>query len=170
MKSMVATVFILFLASFGFSANSQAGFPLPQSIATGSEDHMKDMMGGMAGKEAEKVASNSNGLTKEAKAASVTAKVTYKNPFDKGSPVFKIVLDTHSASLDEYKFEDVSILRLAGKIYRASLVSSKGSGHHREAEVEFKGADVGTSKYVDFVINGVAGVDRSIFRFEKGKK
>ena len=165
MKSIVATVYILFFAFFGFSANSQAGFPLPQSIATGSEDHMKDMMGGMAGKEAEKVASNSNGLTKEAKAASVTAKVTYKNPFDKGSPVFKIVLDTHSASLDEYKFEDVSILRFAGNTYRPSLISSEGSGHHREAEVEFKGADTSMSEYVELVIKGVSGVEERVFRF-----
>ena len=111
MKSMVATVFILFLAFSGFPAKSQA-----------MEGHMDDMMGGMAGKEVKNKASNSNGLTQEAEAASVTVKVTYKNPFDKASPVFKIVLDTHSVSLDEYKFEDVSILRFNGNTYRASIV------------------------------------------------
>ena len=157
MKSMVATVFILFLAFSGFPAKSQA-----------MEGHMDDMMGGMAGKEAKNKASNSNGLTQEAEAASVTVKVTYKNPFDKASPVFKIVLDTHSVSLDEYKFEDVSILRFNGNTYRASLVSSEGSGHHREAEVEFKGADASMSEYVELVIKGVAGVEERVFRFEPG--
>ncbi|MEK7313606.1 MAG: hypothetical protein AAB065_03940, partial [Deltaproteobacteria bacterium] len=160
MKLIAAMVFILFLAFFSFSVNVWAGFPLPQSIATGSEDHMDGMMGGRgtnaerrgSGKEAKKTASNSNGLTQEAEAASVTAKVTYKNPFDKAAPVFKIVFDTHSVSLDEYKFEDVSILRFAGNTYRASLVSGEGSGHHREAEVEFKGADASMSEYVELVI------------------
>ena len=133
-----------------------------KALQRGSEDHMDGMMGGGVptpsgvgrAKRLKKTASNSNGLTQEAEAASVTAKVTYKNPFDKAAPVFKIVFDTHSVSLDEYKFEDVSILRFAGNTYRASLVSGEGSGHHREAEVEFKGADASMSEYVELVIKG----------------
>lgn len=161
MKSIVAMIFFVLISAFsGFPAIGQA---------VGMDDHMKDHMGGMAAKEVKKTASDSNGLTQEAEAASVTAKVTYKNPFDKASPVFKIVLDTHSASLDEYKFEDVSILRFNGNTYRATLVSSEGSGHHREAEVEFKGADASTSGYLELVIKGVAGVEERVFRFESRK-
>lgn len=161
MKSIVALVFILFFALSGFPANTQSA---------GMEEHMDDMMGGMSGKEADKkTVSGSNGLIQEAEAASVTAKVTYKNPFDKAAPVFKIVFDTHSVSLDVYRFEDVSILRFGGKTYNASLVSGEGSGHHREAEVEFKGADASVSEYVELVIKGVAGVEERVFRFEPRK-
>lgn len=153
MKSMAAVVFILFLASFGFQANTQAA----------------GMMEGMMGKEAKKTSSDSNGIIQEAEAASVTVKVTYKNPFDKAAPVFKIVFDTHSVSLDEYEFEDVSTLRFGGKTYSASLVSGEGSGHHREAEVEFKGADASMSGYLELVVKGVAGVEERVFRFEPRK-
>ena len=160
MKSMATVFFILFLVFLSFPANTQAA---------GMENHMDGMMGGMMGKEAgKKAVSNSYGITQEAEAASVTIKVTYRNPFDKAAPVFKIVFDTHSVSLDEYKFEDVSILRFNGSTYRASLVSSEGSGHHREAEVEFKGADAAMSGYLELVIKGVAGVEERVFRFEPG--
>src|SRR3990172_1644550 len=169
MKSIAIVFFILFFAFLCFSSNARAGFPLPQGIAMGSEGHMDDMMGNMSGKEAKNKTFDSNGLTREAEAASVTIKVTYKNPFDKASHVFKIVFDTHSVSLDEYKLEDVSILRFNGKTYSAALASSEGSGHHREAVIEFKGADASTQESVELVIKGVAGVEERVFRFEKGK-
>lgn len=143
------------------------------------EEHMKDHMGGgmmenssmedpsrekQTGKEKVKAS------TREAEAAGVTVKVTYKNPAEPKNPVFDIAFDTHSVDLDKYKIEDVTVLRDdKGKDYHPGLVSASGSGHHREATVEFKDSDISGAKYIELVVEGVAGVDERVFKFELQK-
>src|SRR3989304_1594969 len=156
-------------------------FAAPRPLVQPSQpqmDHMKDMdrhmkehMGGQMmqdkGQAQEKSQmQDSASLTREAQAAGVTAKATYKNP-GAPAPVFDVVLDTHSVELDQYRFEDIVALRdQAGGEHDPELVSSKGSGHHREATVEFKGADLTGSDYVELVIKDVAGIPERVLRFD----
>ncbi len=131
------------------------------------DKHMQDHMGGMMGTTENK---ETKGLAEEAEAAGVTVKVTYENPSDK-NPVFDVAFDTHTVDLDRYRFEDITVLRDdSGKVYNATLVSSSGTGHHREANLEFKDADISRAKSVEVVVKGVAGVDERVFRFETRKK
>lgn len=146
---------------------------VPASYGQMMDDMMKDHMGGgmsgsTAGKEADE--QGKKGLTQEAEASGVTAKATYKNPDENKNPTFNVALDTHSVDLDRYRFEAVVVLRDdSGNVYKAELISSKGSGHHREASVEFRGADITNAKFVELVIKGVAGVDERVFRFEPSR-
>ena len=143
------------------------------------EKHMKDHMGGgMTGtppmedssKEKQTGKEKAKAFTQEAEAAGVTLKVTYKNPEESKSPVFNVALDTHSVDLDRYKIEDVTILRDdKGKDYHPVLISASGSGHHREATLEFKDADISEAKAVELVVEGVAGVEERVFKFELQK-
>ncbi len=126
-------------------------------------DHMKDHMGGGMGKM--DVAENQNKLSQEAGASGVTAKVTYKNPGEK-SPVFEVSLDTHSVDLEQYKFEEIIVLRdERGDELRPELISSSGSGHHRSAVVQFKDTDASAASSVELVIKNVGGVDERVFSF-----
>ena len=135
-------------------------FAAPPSHAQMME-HMKGHMDVSAeAEEAEK------DFTKEAEAGGVTVKVIYRNPSEKG-PVFSVTLDTHSIDVDRYKLDEITILRDgAGNVYRASLISSSGGGHHGEYTIEFKDVDISSAKFVELVVRGVAGVDERAFRFE----
>lgn len=126
--------------------------------------HMKEHMGGQMQEKGQM--QEGAAITAEAQAAGVTAKVTYSNPGEM-IPVFDIVLDTHSVELDQYRFEDIVVLRdQAGKEHKPELTSSKGSGHHREATLQFEEADLSGSDYVELVIKGVAGVPERVFKFD----
>lgn len=41
-----------------------------------------------------------------------------------------------------------------------------GSGHHGEANIEFKDANTSGAKFVEVVIKGLAGADERVFRFD----
>ena len=131
------------------------------------DKHMKEHMGGqMQGKGQENQITDSTGITIEAQAAEVTVKVTYSN-FEAAIPVFNVVLDTHSVELDQYRFEDIVVLRdQAGKEHKPQITSTKGSGHHREAVLEFKNADLSDSDYVELVIKNLPGVPERVFKFD----
>lgn len=134
-------------------------------------DHMKDMgkymKEHMGQTQYNGQIADSAGITAEAQAEGVTVKVTYSNP-GAAIPVFNVVLDTHSVELDQYRFEDIVVLiDQAGKEHKPQITSSKGSGHHREATLEFKDAEVvSDSDYVSLVIKGVAGVPERVFKFD----
>lgn len=151
------------------------------SISMAEMDHMKDMdkhmKEHMDGQMQDKGQMKQNGrqmqegtaITTEAQAAGVTAKATYKNP-GAPIPVFDVVLDTHSVELDQYKFEDIVALRdQSGGEHEPELTSSKGSGHHREATLQFKDADLSGSDYVELVIKDVAGVPERVLKFDLTK-
>lgn len=141
------------------------------------DKHMKEHMGGQTMQEKGQMNEKSQkqeksqrqdgaAITTEAQAAGVTAKVTYNNP-GAAIPVFNVVLDTHSAELDQYRFEEIVVLRdQAGKEHKPQLTSSKGSGHHREATLEFKDAQLTGADYVELVIKGVAGVSERVLKFD----
>lgn len=127
------------------------------------DKHMEEMHKKAETKKADR------GFTQEAEAAGVTVKTTYTNPGEK-TAVFKVVLDTHSVDLEGYKFEEIVVLRDdAGAIYKPVLITESGSGHHREATVEFKGAAV-QAKAFELVVKGVAGVNERVFKFDLKKK
>ncbi|MBI5453353.1 MAG: hypothetical protein HY956_01860 [Deltaproteobacteria bacterium] len=131
------------------------------------EKHMGGQMGGMNKQEAR---TEARGLAQETEAAGVTVKAVYKNPGEEG-PVFLVALDTHTADLEGYRFEDIVVLRDdAGNEYRPQAVTEKGSGHHREALLEFKDAIPASAKTLDLVVKGVAGVDERVFKFDLRNK
>jgi len=128
------------------------------------EEHMGEMQTRTDSKKAEK------GSTQEAEAAGVTVKATYTNPGEK-IPVFTVVLDTHSVDLDGYKLEEIVALRdEGGNVYKPFLVSQSGSGHHREAAVEFRDVAQIQSKAFELVVKGVAGVAERVLKFDTQKK
>lgn len=135
------------------------------------DKHMKEHMGGGMGKSTEgKEETQTRGFTKEAAQAEVKAKVTYLNP-GKKAPMFNVALDTHSVDLEGYKLDKIVVLRDdEGNVYKPKAVSEEGSGHHREATVEFKDMDISSAKYVELVIKDVAGVAERVFRFEIADK
>ncbi|MBI5888528.1 MAG: hypothetical protein HZB82_07455 [Deltaproteobacteria bacterium] len=139
------------------------------------EGHMGDGMGNSMKTAEDKNAKKNHAAgawhIKEAEAAGVKVKVTYRNPGKSNAPVFEVALDTHSVDLDQYSLSEVAVLRDdSGREFKAAQVSAAGSGHHREALLEFKDADVSTLKSVELVVKGVAGVDERVFRFETVKR
>ncbi len=161
MKRTIVSIFALVLLFAAQYSYGQMG---------DMEKQMKNHMGGMMGATENKGAGKKTDFTREAEAAGVTVKVTYKNPEEK-IPVFNVALETHSVDLDPYKFDEIVVLRDdTGKIYNATFVSSSGSGHHREAILEFKDAEISETKFLELVVKGVAGVDERVFKFEVQKE
>lgn len=78
----------------------------------------------------------------------------------------KLVLDTHSANLDGYKFEAIATLRDdSGKTYPVEAVEqASGGGHHRQAVLRFGKADP-QAKSLELIVKDVAGVKERIFRW-----
>jgi len=95
----------------------------------------------------------------------VTVDVTFLKERAEG-PTFQVVLDTHSGSLDGYRFEEIVRLRdgKGGEAAPAAVESAKGSGHHREATVRFAWPDPKPGS-VELVVKGVAGVPERVFRW-----
>jgi hypothetical protein len=92
--------------------------------------------------------------------AGVTAKVSLENM--NGASTFKITLETHTVDLEKYKFDEIVVLRVAGREYKGRIVSQEGSGHHRSAVLEF---DNPQAKEMEIVIKGVADVKERVFTF-----
>lgn len=120
------------------------------------------MRGGMMGQEMMGREPQEKGaMTKEKAEGGVTATVSFEGK--NGVLSFKIVLDSHTVNFDEYKFDEIIILRADGKEYKARIKSQEGSGHHRSAVVEF---DNPKTKEVELVVKAVAGVKERIFKFQ----
>lgn len=116
---------------------------------------MMEMMGGMpAG------AQKGGGKTQEKSEAGVTATVSLLNR--DGTLTFKVVLNTHTVGLDQYKFDEIVVLRAGGKEYKAALKSQEGEGHHRSAVLGFENP---VAEGIEVIIKGVAGVKERVFEF-----
>ncbi len=78
----------------------------------------------------------------------------------------KLVLDTHSVSLDEYDLERIATLRdSSGKTYPVKAVEqASGGGHHRQAVLRF-GKVAAEAKAIELIVKDVAGVRERIFRW-----
>ena len=79
---------------------------------------------------------------------------------------FRVVLDTHSANLDDYRLEEIVRLRdgRGGEEAPAAVDGAEGGGHHRQATVRFAWPDPKPSA-VELVVKGVAGVPERVFRW-----
>src|SRR5215475_8430390 len=96
----------------------------------------------------------------------VTVMVTFLDSKPSGDLRFQVVLDTHSVNLDVYDFKTIAVLRdETGNSYLPTAVENKGSGHHRQATVNFAKV-AGGPKRVELVIKDVAGVKERIFRWD----
>ena len=95
----------------------------------------------------------------------VTVDVTYLRERAE-APLFQVVLDTHAANLDGYRFEEIVRLRdgRGGEMTPAAVEGAKGSGHHREASVRFAWPEPKPNS-VELVVKGVAGVPERLFRW-----
>lgn len=159
-RMFLAAGFIAFLLSTPYAVNAQM---------------MEHMNGGgkekAEGQESEAADDLGASTVKEAEEGRVTVKIEYKNPGVSAPPVFAISFDTHSVELDQYMFEGVTSLRDAfGRVSKAALVSTSGSGHHREATLVFQDADLSSSSFMEVIIKGVAGVKERIFKFDLSKE
>lgn len=135
----------------------------------GMMDHMKGHMGGV-GHSAEDKATGS-GYAVESEEGGVTVKAIYNNPGMKTQPEFAVKLDTHSVDLDGYQFEEIARLRDdKGREYAAETISAAGEGHHREALLRFKDADLSDARSVELVVSGLAGVEKRVLRFDLQQK
>lgn len=95
----------------------------------------------------------------------VTVAITFlKDRAD--TPTFQVVLDTHSANLDGYRFEEIVRLRdgRGSEVTPVAVESAKGSGHHREATVRFAWPEPRPTS-LELVVKGVAGVPERVFRW-----
>lgn len=113
-------------------------------------------------------------LTQTNEAGNVTVKVTWTNPGATGEgPRFEVALDTHSVNLDEYRLEDLAVLRAGGReVKPESWSDSGGSGHHRGGVLRFPAQVDGRpvvgpdAASVELVIRNIAGVAERVFQWE----
>ncbi len=82
------------------------------------------------------------------------------------SAMFRVSLDTHSANLDAYRFEEVVRLRdgQGGELAPAAVEGLEGGGHHRSASIRFVWP-VPKPKIVELVVKDVASVPERLFRW-----
>lgn len=83
-----------------------------------------------------------------------------------GATVVTVGLDTHSVSLDGYKFEEIVLLRDAsGKTYPLEAVERvSGGGHHREAVLRFAKV-AAEAKVIELIVKDVAGIKERTFHW-----
>lgn len=107
----------------------------------------------------------STDLTRQVAGGGVTVAATLLTDRTDATAI-RLALNTHSVSLDGYKFDTIASLRDdQGRTYALEAVESpSGGGHHREAVLRFARADAG-AKAVELVVKGVAGVEERSFRW-----
>lgn len=95
----------------------------------------------------------------------VTVAVTYLKERSDGL-AFQVVLDTHSANLDGYRFEEIVRLKdgRGGEVAPVAVDGAKGSGHHREATLRFAWPEP-KPRELELAVKGVAGVPERVFRW-----
>ena len=103
-------------------------------------------------------------LSKRDRQGPVTVAVALLAPPKPGSPVTaRVVLDTHSVSLDEVAFERAVALRKSDGSDEAptAVERATGTGHHREAVVVFSLPEAISE--VRIVVKDVGGVPERVF-------
>ena len=105
-------------------------------------------------------------LTKRDTQGPVTVSATIMMPVATDVPLrLKIVLDTHSVGLDDFKFEEAVALRAAdGTDVAPTTVEAKGGGHHREAVLTFP--PTGSAAQVQVVVKNIGGVVERSFAWD----
>ena len=113
------------------------------------------------------LSSAQDGSTKRDRQGPVTVAVTLIGPPASGDPVkAKVVLDTHSVSLDGIAFEKTVSIRApeGADIAPTAVEQATGSGHHREAVLVFP--PVSGPGPVRIVVRNVGGVAERNFSWE----
>ena len=113
------------------------------------------------------ISSAQDGLTKQDRQGPVTVAVTLIGPPASGHPVkAKVVLDTHSVSLDGIAFEKTVAIRTAegADLAPTAVEQATGSGHHREAVLVFP--PVPGPGPVRIVVRNVGGIAERNFSWE----
>lgn len=97
---------------------------------------------------------------------SITATWSWRS----SSPVFDVVMDTHSIDLDGIDLGSLAVLRLAGSEIAAITWDAPKGGHHRKGQLVFPGTDASGRQWFDsstdrieLVIRDVAGVTERSF-------
>lgn len=136
-------------------------------------------MGRAEPKPSEKMAVASSLATQRNTGGGVTVEATLLDPKAIGERVsFRVKLDTHTGSLDEYDLVGISSLRdNLGRIFPApALEKSEGAGHHRSGMLTFANQDkdgrpivTADTKYIELTIKDVAGVAERTLRWDIGK-
>lgn len=116
-------------------------------------------------------------LTRINEEGGVVMRVTYMNPvaeIDTGELVFEVRMNTHSADLDAYKLEELSILKIdKGKGYKPlGWFNPGGGGHHRFGTLKFpgknkEGKDIITkdTKEITLIIRDIDNVKERSFQW-----
>lgn len=106
------------------------------------------------------------GLTRSHSGGGVRVEATYLNPQDTEAARFQVRMDTHSVNLDAYDLKALCLLRdEAGKVYQATDVENRGGGHHRTVILYFPEVPA-SSRSLELIIKGVAGIEERSFRWE----
>ncbi|MBI2907382.1 MAG: hypothetical protein HYX92_06995 [Chloroflexi bacterium] len=112
-----------------------------------------------------------NGLSQSSKGGAVTIDVKWLGG-EKGSFAFSVTMDTHSVDLDGYDLGKLASFRdNTGNVYRPTSWTAAAGGHHRSGNLIFGPLPVKVieeAKYVELVIQDVAGVKERILRWELG--
>ena len=105
-------------------------------------------------------------LTKRDSRGPVAVTVTLTAPPTDGASIkVKVVLDTHSVSLDRIEFEKTVAMRIREDIdIMPSLAETKGGGHHREALLVFPPVSQGGKLMI--VVKNVGGVPERLFSWD----
>jgi hypothetical protein len=107
------------------------------------------------------------GLTKRDRQGPVTVAITLAGPPAIGAPIkAKMVLDTHSVSLDAIAFEQAVAIRTPDgtDVAPTAVEQATGSGHHREAVLVFPALTSAGSLRI--VVKDVGGVAERTFVWE----
>lgn len=124
-----------------------------------------------AGKTAEQNAAKPSAATQKSEGGEVTVEVAWKG--SSAGPVFDVVMDTHSVSLDGYDLKELAVLRNdRGEEVRPSGWDAPKGGHHREGIIRFpeKAPDgsriIGPdTREIELIIRDVAGVPERKFEW-----
>ncbi len=110
-----------------------------------------------------------NGLVQSNTGGSVTIDVEWTKA-ENGYLIFNVDMNTHSVDLDQYDLGELVVLRDdAGNEYRPVSWDSASGGHHRKGILTFPLPDSlsqGTAKYVEMVIQDVAGINERVLKWE----
>lgn len=107
------------------------------------------------------------GLTRSHSGGGVRVEATYLNPQDTEAARFQVRMNTHSINLDDYDLKALSLLRdETGRVYRATSVENRGSGHHRTVILNFSEVPAGI-KNLELIIKSVAGIEERSFLWER---
>lgn len=96
----------------------------------------------------------------------VTLQVTWNGDLE--SPLFDVVMDTHSVDLDAYDLGQIAALRSGSSEFTPVGWDAPKGGHHRKGILSFARLDPGAvdAGYIELVIRDVNGVPERRFRWE----